>query len=169
MNCHVLYMYRIAIAWALLMIIKYLYFLHAELFQTDHYIILKQLKATCLSDLKILIIRLRKILCQLNWTMSMASFNIWYPRYFFVQLLPKWTECSRISLFYRPQLGTDWSAIARFKRREFRREIHTPPWLLIGRIIFLTREKTSFAPLIGYNSFAYEHLWHSFQWVYLSS
>ena len=74
------------------MIIKYLYFLHAELFQTDHYIILKQLKATCLSDLKILIIRLRKILCQLNWTMSMASFNIWYPRYFFVQLLPEWTE-----------------------------------------------------------------------------
>ena len=44
------------------------------------------------------------------------------------------------------------------KRREFRREIHTPPWLLIGRIIFLTREKRSFAPLIGYNSFAYENL-----------
>ena len=30
--------------------------------------------------------------------------------FFFAELLPKWTECSRISLFYRPQLGTDWSA-----------------------------------------------------------
>ena len=28
-------------------------------------------------------------------------------------------------------------------------ETHTPLWLLIGRIIFLTREKTSFAILIG--------------------
>ena len=35
------------------------------------------------------------------------------------------------------------------KRREFWRETHTPQWLLIGRTIFLTREKTSFAILIG--------------------
>ena len=35
------------------------------------------------------------------------------------------------------------------KRREFWRQTHTPLWLLIGRIIFLTREKTSFAVLIG--------------------
>ena len=35
------------------------------------------------------------------------------------------------------------------KRREFWRETHKPLWLLIGRIIFLTREKTSFAILIG--------------------
>ena len=35
------------------------------------------------------------------------------------------------------------------KRREFWHETHTPLWLLIGRIIFLTREKTSFAILIG--------------------
>ena len=35
------------------------------------------------------------------------------------------------------------------KRREFWRETHTPLWFLIGRIIFLTREKTSFAILIG--------------------
>ena len=35
------------------------------------------------------------------------------------------------------------------KRREFWRETHTPLWLLIGRIIFLTREKTSFTILIG--------------------
>ena len=35
------------------------------------------------------------------------------------------------------------------KRREFLRETHPPLWLLIGRIIFLTREKTSFAILIG--------------------
>ena len=35
------------------------------------------------------------------------------------------------------------------KRREFWRETHTPLWLLIGRIILLTREKTSFAILIG--------------------
>ena len=34
-------------------------------------------------------------------------------------------------------------------RREFWRETHTPLWPLIGRIIFLTREKTSFAILIG--------------------
>ena len=35
------------------------------------------------------------------------------------------------------------------KRREFWRETHTPLWLLIGRVFFLTREKTSFAILIG--------------------
>ena len=35
------------------------------------------------------------------------------------------------------------------KRREFWHETHTPLWLLIGRIIFFTREKTSFAILIG--------------------
>ena len=35
------------------------------------------------------------------------------------------------------------------KRRESWRETHTPLWLLIGRIIFITREKTSFAILIG--------------------
>ena len=35
------------------------------------------------------------------------------------------------------------------KRREFWSETGTPLWLLIGRIIFLTREKTSFAILIG--------------------
>ena len=35
------------------------------------------------------------------------------------------------------------------KRREFWRETPTPLWLLIGRIIFLTREKISFAILIG--------------------
>ena len=35
------------------------------------------------------------------------------------------------------------------KRRKFWRETHTPLWLLIGRIIFFTREKTSFAILIG--------------------
>ena len=35
------------------------------------------------------------------------------------------------------------------KRREFWRETRTPLWLLIGRIIFLTREQTSFAILIG--------------------
>ena len=35
------------------------------------------------------------------------------------------------------------------KRRKFWRETHTPLWLLFGRVIFLTREKTSFAILIG--------------------
>ena len=40
-------------------------------------------------------------------------------------------------------------AASAFKRRKFWRETHTPLWLFIGRIIFLTREKTSFAPLIG--------------------
>ena len=32
-------------------------------------------------------------------------------------------------------------------------DIHTPLWLLIERIIFLTREKTSFAILIGLITF----------------
>ena len=47
------------------------------------------------------------------------------------------------------------AALSCNKRRHFWRETHTPLWLLIGRIIFLTREKTSFvwkpsfAPLIG--------------------
>ena len=40
-------------------------------------------------------------------------------------------------------------AASRNKRREFWCETQTPLWLLIGRIIFLTREKTSFAILIG--------------------
>ena len=35
------------------------------------------------------------------------------------------------------------------KRREFWRETRTPLWLLIGRIIFLTREKTALAIPIG--------------------
>ena len=35
------------------------------------------------------------------------------------------------------------------KKAQFWRETHTPLWLLIGRIIFLTREETSFAILIG--------------------
>ena len=44
------------------------------------------------------------------------------------------------------------------KRREFWRETHTPLWLLIGRIIFLTREKTSFAIMIGrIKFFTYEN------------
>ena len=36
-----------------------------------------------------------------------------------------------------------------YKRWEFWHKTHTPLWLLIGRIIVLTREKTSFAILIG--------------------
>ena len=40
------------------------------------------------------------------------------------------------------------------KRWEFWRETQTPLWLLIGRIIFLPREKTSFAILIGRIIFA---------------
>ena len=35
------------------------------------------------------------------------------------------------------------------KRRQFWHETRPPLWLLIGRIIFLTHEKTSFAILIG--------------------
>ena len=40
-----------------------------------------------------------------------------------------------------------------YKRQEFWRKTHTPLWLLIGRIIFLTLEKTSFAIVIGLFSF----------------
>ena len=49
--------------------------------------------------------------------------------------------------------ATRWAralqAASAYERWEFWRETHTPLWLLIGRIIFLTREKTSFAILIG--------------------
>ena len=41
------------------------------------------------------------------------------------------------------------SAASCNKKREFWHETHTPLWLLIGRIIFLTCEKTSFAILIA--------------------
>ena len=52
-------------------------------------------------------------------------------------------------------------------RPEFWRECYTPLWLVIGRIIFLTPEETSFAPPIGQNSFAYEKSLVSFsQYVY---
>ena len=40
-------------------------------------------------------------------------------------------------------------ATSSFERREFSRETHTSLRLLIGRIIFVTHEKTSFAILIG--------------------
>ena len=40
-------------------------------------------------------------------------------------------------------------AASAYRRRDFWRKIYTPLWLLIGRIIFLTSEKTSFAILIG--------------------
>ena len=39
-------------------------------------------------------------------------------------------------------------ATSAYKRQEFWRETHTPLWPLIGRIIFLTREKSSYAILI---------------------
>ena len=42
-----------------------------------------------------------------------------------------------------------FQAASAYKRREFRRETHIPLWLLIGRISFLTREKTSFTIFIG--------------------
>ena len=66
--------------------------------------------------------------------------------------------------------------IKHVKRREFWRENHTPLWLLIGRIIFLIREKTSFAILIGRRlrlSLAKTHLRMkiydiAFSWVFLS-
>lgn len=140
-------MYRIAIASALLMITRYhLYFLYAELFQTDHYIILKQIKATCLSDVQI--IGLKTFLCQLNWTMSMASFNIWCPRYFFCPVITKMDRMQSYQLILQTPAGDGLiskGAIARFvffcKRREFRREIHTPPWVLIGRISFFSHVK----------------------------
>ena len=45
-------------------------------------------------------------------------------------------------------------AASAYKRREFWRETHTPLWPMIGRIIFLTREKTSFAILMDVSFFA---------------
>ena len=51
---------------------------------------------------------------------------------------------------YENRSNWAWSQVTSCnKRREFWRETRTPLWLLIGRIIFLTREKTSFAILIG--------------------
>ena len=66
--------------------------------------------------------------------------------------------------------------IKHVERQEFWRENHTPLWLLIGRIIFLIREKTSFAILIGRRSrlsLAKTHLRMkiydiAFSWVFLS-
>ena len=40
-------------------------------------------------------------------------------------------------------------ASSAYKRQELWREPHTPLWPLIGHIIFLTREKSSYAILIG--------------------
>ena len=40
-------------------------------------------------------------------------------------------------------------AASAYKRREFWRETHRLLWLLIGRIIFFTREETLFTILIG--------------------
>ena len=129
-----LYMYRIAIASALLMIIKYLYFLHAELFQTDHYIILKQLKATCLSDLKI--IRLKKFLCQLNWTSSIFFLSKYYQNGQNVVVSaystdPSWGRTDRqLPDSKGGNFGEKFTLLRGF-------------WLDLYRIIFLTREKTS--------------------------
>ena len=53
-------------------------------------------------------------------------------------------------------------AASAFKRRKFWGETHTLLWLLIRRIIFLTREKNIVCSSDGYNSFAYENLRHSF-------
>ena len=55
------------------------------------------------------------------------------------------------------------------KRWEFWRETHsTPLWLLIGRIIFLTCEETSFAILIGrIIFFTCETIVHSSVWLEL--
>ena len=47
------------------------------------------------------------------------------------------------------------------KRREIWRETHAPMWLLIGRVIFLTREKSSFGFLIGRIIFFF-HAWRIF-------
>ena len=51
------------------------------------------------------------------------------------------------------------------KRREFWHETHTPLGLLIGRIIFLTREKTWFAILIGRIIFFPCENHHSLLWL----
>ena len=53
------------------------------------------------------------------------------------------------------------------KRREFWRKTYTPLWLLIGRIIFLTREKTSFAILIGRNILQFTNISRSLSSVFL--
>lgn len=72
-----------------------------------------------------------------------------------------------------------------YKRQEFWHETHTPLWVLIGHIIFLTCGKTSFAILIWGTIFFTCEKHHSllwlartylrmkndiaFQWVYLST
>ena len=50
---------------------------------------------------------------------------------------------------FSPRMCSQRRSASCKKRWEFWRETHTPLWLLIGRIIFLTCEKTSFAILIG--------------------
>ena len=50
---------------------------------------------------------------------------------------------------FSPRMCAKRRSVSCKKKWEFWRETHTPLWLLIGRIIFLTCEKTSFAILIG--------------------
>ena len=50
---------------------------------------------------------------------------------------------------FSPRMCAKRSSASCEKRPEFWRETHTSLWLLIGRIIFLTCEKTSLAILIG--------------------
>ena len=65
-------------------------------------------------------------------------------------------RCFQFFFFTRKTLRGNFSrwmsancAASANKRRKFWRETHTPLWPLIGRIIFLISEKTSFAILIG--------------------
>lgn len=55
------------------------------------------------------------------------------------------------------------------KRQEFWRETHTSLWLLIGRIVSLTREERSFALLIGRYLFfsLVKNIVRSFDWLEL--
>ena len=59
-------------------------------------------------------------------------------------------------------------ATSAYKRRKLWLETHTPLWLLIVCNIFVTRDKTSFAPLIGQNSFAKKSYNIALQWAYPS-
>ena len=77
--------------------------------------------------------------------------------------------CSWMTAKHSQNEGAVWSSAC--KRREFWRETHTPLWLLIGGIIFLTREKPPFAILIGRIIFfaRVKTIVRSFDWLELIS
>ena len=102
------------------------------------------------------LIQLSMLFCRLSSIFFVEGrvFGIWIQNYFnpisemfftfprlklYFMVVSRWMFAKQLAKRGRCKLQ------APTKRREFWRETHTPLWLLIERIIFLTREKASFA------------------------